>query len=65
VKGGQVIGASTKDGAAVANRPVSVPDFFQSICRAMRIDASKENMSPLGRPMKIVDGGEVVKELFA
>jgi hypothetical protein len=65
VKGGQVIGASTKDGAAVANRPVSVPDFFQSICHAMRIDASKENMSPLGRPMKIVDGGEVVKELFA
>ncbi len=65
VKGGQVIGTSTKDGAAVADRPVSVPDFFSSISHAMRINPAKENMSPLGRPMKIVDGGEVVQELFA
>jgi hypothetical protein len=64
VKGGQVIGSSTKDGAAVADRPVSVPDLFRTICRSLQIDPAKENMSPLGRPMKIVDGGEVVQELF-
>lgn len=65
VQGGQVIGASSADGAAVANRPVTVPDLFQSICHSLQINSATENMSPLGRPMKIVDGGEVVKELFA
>ncbi len=65
VKGGQVIGSSTEDGATVADRPVTVPDFLQSICHSLHVDAAKENMSPLGRPMKIVDGGDVVKELFA
>lgn len=65
VKGGQVIGSSSADGASVANRPVTVPDLFQSICHSLQINPAKENMSPLGRPMKIVDGGEVVKELFA
>jgi hypothetical protein len=64
VQGGQVIGSSTNDGTAVADRPVSVPDFFQSVCHAMQIDPGKENLSPLGRPMKIVDGGAVVEELF-
>lgn len=64
VKGGQVIGASSADGTAVANRPVTVPDLFQSICHSLQINAAHENMSPLGRPMKIVDGGDVVRELF-
>lgn len=65
VKGGQVIGASTADGTAVDHDPVSVPDLFCSICKSMGVDAAKENMSPLGRPMKIVDGGQPVAKLFA
>jgi uncharacterized protein (DUF1501 family) len=65
VKGGQVIGSSTKDGSAVQDRPVTVTDLFCSICQSLNVNAKKENMSPLGRPMKIVDGGEVVQELFS
>jgi uncharacterized protein (DUF1501 family) len=65
VKGGQIIGSSSKDGTTVADRPVTVPDFLQSVCHSLNVNAAKENMSPLGRPMKIVDGGEVVQELFA
>jgi len=64
VKGGQVIGASSKDGTAVDHDPVSVPDLFCSICHSLGVDPAKENMSPLGRPMKIVDGGQVVNQLF-
>lgn len=64
IKGGQVIGSSTADGAGVADRPVTVPDLLSSICKALQVDARHENISPLGRPMKIVDGGEVVSELF-
>jgi hypothetical protein len=65
VKGGQVIGASTPDGSAVKDQPVSVVDLMASFCHALKIDPTKENVSPLGRPIKIVDGGKPVKELFA
>ena len=64
VRGGQVIGSSTANGTAVADRPVSVPDLFCSVCHSLQVDPRKEHLSPLGRPMKVVDGGEVVKELF-
>lgn len=64
VKGGQVIGASTPDGTAVKDNPVSVSDLFCSICKSLQVDPRKESISPLGRPMKIVDGGKVVDGLF-
>ena len=65
VKGGQVIGSSSANGSAVADRPVSVPDLFCSICHSLQVDPRKEHLSPLGRPMKVVDGGKVVQDLFA
>lgn len=65
VKGGQVIGASNSEGSAIQDRPVTVADLFCSICHSLKIDPKKENMSPLGRPMKIVDGGQTVTELFS
>lgn len=64
VKGGQVIGASTKDGMAVDHDPVSVSDLFSSICKSLQVDPTTENMSPIGRPLKIVDGGTPVEKLF-
>lgn len=65
VKGGQVIGSTTRDGTAVADSPVSVADLFCSFCHALGVDPRKENYSPLGRPLKIVDGGNKVDKLFA
>ena len=44
--------------------PVTVPDLFRTVCTALDIDPDHENMSPIGRPMTIVDGGEVVEEVF-
>ena len=65
VQGGQVIGASTDDGTAVKDSPVKVNDLFCSICHSLKVDPRTENLSPLGRPMKIVDGGKVIDKLFA
>jgi len=65
IKGGQVIGSSTADGTAVAEDPVTANDLFCTICQSLDVDPRKENMSPLGRPMKIVDGGAPVEKLFA
>ena len=50
--------------AAVAERLVTVPDLFCTFCHSLGIDARKENDTPVGRPIKIVDGGAPVLELF-
>lgn len=65
VRGGQVIGRTSPGGEEVVDRPVTEKDLFQSIYHSLKINAAKENMSPIGRPIKIVDGGAPVSELFA
>jgi hypothetical protein len=64
IRGGQVIGSSTADGSGVKDNPITVPDLFTSICKSLHVDPAKENISPLGRPMKIVDGGNPIAQLF-
>ncbi|ADB16799.1 protein of unknown function DUF1501 [Pirellula staleyi DSM 6068] len=63
VKGGQVIGATNKTGEEVTDKPVGVSDLLRTICHRLEIDADKENMSSIGRPIKLVDGGEVIQEV--
>jgi uncharacterized protein (DUF1501 family) len=64
VRGGRVIGATSATGTDVTSRPVTVPDLFCTFCQALGIDPRKENITPLGRPIRIVDGGQTVRELF-
>lgn len=65
VRGGQVLGATEAGGDAIKDRPVSEKDLFQTVYRTLGIDSNKEAMSPIGRPIKPVDGGTVVEELLA
>lgn len=65
VRGGQVIGSSDEDGFMPKDRPVQVADIHATLCHALGIDPTKEIMTPLRRPMKLVDGGAPVTELFA
>jgi hypothetical protein len=64
VKGGQVIGATNADGTEIVSRPVSVPDLYRSVAWAMNVDANKSRFAPSGRPVKTVDGGTLISELF-
>jgi hypothetical protein len=64
IKGGQVYGSTDKEGRSVAENPVTVQDLFCTFCHALKINPHKENMSGVGRPIKIVDGGSPVKALF-
>jgi hypothetical protein len=64
IKGGQVIGSTSADGSSIKDKPVGVADLFVSFCSALKINPRKENLSTEGRPLKIVDGGKAVKELF-
>jgi hypothetical protein len=63
VRGGQVVGATDAGGTTVTERPVTVPDLFRTFCSILRVDPDHENMSPIGRPIKVVDEGEVVREV--
>ena len=65
IQGGQVIGETAKDGMGIANDPVNIPDLFSTICKSLEVNPAKENMSPIGRPLKIVDGGKPVAKLFS
>ncbi len=60
IVGGQVYGSSTADGSAIEDSPVTIQDLFQTVCKSMTVNADHENLSPLGRPMKIVDGGTAI-----
>jgi uncharacterized protein (DUF1501 family) len=63
IRGGQVIGETDKSGSEVTAQGVNVHDLYQTVCAKLKINAAKENMSPIGRPIKVVDGGQPIKEL--
>ena len=63
-RGGQVIGSTNEDGTEVVSGAVRVPDLFASLCFALGIDADEENYSRSGRPLRVVDDGSVIEELF-
>jgi len=65
VREGQVLGATDKQGAYVTRRPVAPADVACTIYEALGIDPEKLLVAPDGRPIAILDQGEVVKELYA
>jgi hypothetical protein len=65
IRGGQVIGRTDAQAAAVQDRPISVRDFLATVCQILGIDPTKKVMTPIGRPIRIVDQGEkVIHELL-
>lgn len=67
IRGGQVVGRTDRDAATVTDRPISVVDFMATLCRILNIDYTKNNDSPDGRPVRIVDNRNVnpIRELFS
>jgi uncharacterized protein (DUF1501 family) len=65
MKGGQAIGATNADGTAVETEPYTSQDVMASVCKALGISLETTFTSKSGRPMKIANGGKVIKELFA
>lgn len=64
IRGGRAIGKTSPDGMTIADRPVQVSDLFQTVCKSLGMDPKTELMTPQGRPIKIVDDGTPIKELF-
>ena len=63
IKPGIVIGATTKDATAPTADPIGVEDILRTIFHQMGIDSTKAYNTPLGRPVPIVNGGKVIKDL--
>lgn len=55
VRGGQVIGRTSADGMTVEDRAVTVGDLMATICRSLSLDPMKQNMSNVGRPIRLAD----------
>ena len=64
MKGGKVIGATDKDGIEIIDQPVGVMDLVATMTKAMGIDVSTHYTTPRGRPIKVVEGGKPIDELF-
>jgi len=65
IKSGYVHGSTDATGAEVKDLPVNIGDLHATMCEALGVDWTKENMTPQGRPIRIVDKGAPVKELLA
>jgi uncharacterized protein (DUF1501 family) len=65
IKGGQVYGTSDATATEPESDPVSPADLATTMYYLMGIIADKEIMAPGDRPIEIVDGGKVIKDLIA
>ncbi len=62
---GQVIGASDREGAQIASRPVTPGDLAATIYRFFGVPLGTTYLDSRGRPRHVVESGKPIEELFA
>ncbi len=65
LRGGLAVGQTNVDGTAVETEPYTSQDIMATVCQALGISLETTFTSRSGRPMKIANGGKVVRELFS
>jgi hypothetical protein len=55
IRGGQVIGRTSADGMSVEDRKVGTSDLLATICLALGLDPNTQNISNVGRPIRLAD----------
>lgn len=66
IQGGQAYGKTSTDGTTVVENPVSTIDLLSTICHAVGVDPDTQNLSNVGRPLRIVDrSARPVREILA
>ncbi len=61
VLGGQVIGATDRDGVEVIDRPTSAQDLHRTIHAKLGLDPEEVHLSDGGRPISAVEGGRIIE----
>ena len=65
IRGGQVIGETSADGAEIKSKPTRTADLMATIFRGVGLDPRKQNMSNVGRPIRLADpDGTPLEELL-
>jgi uncharacterized protein (DUF1501 family) len=64
IQGGRVIGASDQRAERPANNPHGPEDLAATIYHLMGIDHTEDFHTPEGRPVPLVNGGRVMRELL-
>jgi uncharacterized protein (DUF1501 family) len=64
IKGGQAYGRTSADGMKVEEGKGNVGNVLATLCKAAHIDPKTQNISEVGRPIRIAEG-EVIKEILA
>jgi hypothetical protein len=65
LKTGIAVGETDREGRQVVTEPFSAEDLMATVCRALGISLETTYQSNSGRPMKIANGGKIIRELFA
>ena len=64
IKGGIAYGKTDDKGEEIIENRTSIQDFNATIAHALGIDGNEVIHSPSGRPFKMSNGGEFIKDLF-
>ena len=64
-KGGQAIGKTSPDGKMIDGKSYVAADLVATTLTAMGIDINRNHTAKNGRPIKIANGGSVIKELIS
>ena len=62
---GIAVGATNEDGTSVVGPSQSSEDLMATVCHSLGISLETTFTSQSGRPMKIANGGKVIKELIS
>jgi hypothetical protein len=65
IQGGAVCGASDRIGAKPAQRPLAPGDAVATIYQLLGIDYRRDIFDQLGRPLRIIPQGDVIREIVA
>jgi uncharacterized protein (DUF1501 family) len=64
IKGGLAVGQTDDEGRQVITEPYSAEDLMATVCSALGISLETTYQSKSGRPMKIANGGKLIRELL-
>lgn len=65
LQGGLAVGATDAEGRQVTSEPYSAEDLMATVCHGLGISLETTYQSKNGRPMKIANGGKLIRELLS
>ena len=64
VKGGYIAGETNKTASKVTKDPYTISDINATIAHLLGIKKKKEKISPSGRPFKVANKGNIIKDII-